>query len=73
MNKCSGCSHDFTSLSAFDKHRVGSFTRNTRRCMTEAEMLAHGLERRASGKWGYPADPRFLARIAASREAVLAS
>lgn len=66
-NQCSGCSRNFTSMSAFDRHRAGSYSKNTRRCMTPDEMRARGLEQKASGKWGYAASPALLARIARLR------
>lgn len=56
MNKCSGCSRDFTSVTAFDRHRTGSFSKDTRRCMSEAEMSKAGLERKPNGKWSWTAD-----------------
>jgi len=54
LNECSGCSRDFSSLRAFDTHRVGEFPQNGpseyrgdiehwtpelgRRCLTIEEM-----------------------------------
>jgi hypothetical protein len=42
-----GCGQTFSDTAAFDRHRTGDFAgiggHSTRRCMTEAEMLAHGL------------------------------
>lgn len=42
MNQCSGCSVDFTSMEAFDSHRVGDFATDgrdpTRRCQNLGEM-----------------------------------
>lgn len=52
MNKCSGCNRDFTSVSAFDRHRTGSFRDGSRRCMNSSEMIAAGLDYKDSGKWG---------------------
>ncbi len=63
MNKCSSCSRDFTSVSAFDKHRTGSFKDGSRRCMTEQEMTRAGLERKARGKWGKVASDDLQAMI----------
>lgn len=71
MNMCSGCDRDFTSLTAFDKHRTGSFKDGSRRCMTEQEMSKAGLERKARGKWGLLPDERSLARIACFNDQAL--
>jgi hypothetical protein len=42
-----GCDQTFRETAAFDRHRTGAFAgiggQTTRRCMTETEMLAHGL------------------------------
>ena len=67
-NQCSGCSRNFTGISAFEDHRAGSYTRNTRHCLSEDEMSARGLERKASGRWGYRSDTRLLARLARLRQ-----
>lgn len=68
MNLCTGCNRDFTSVTAFDAHRTGSFSKRSRRCMTKAEMQAHGLERKPTGKWGLLPDERSRARIARLRD-----
>lgn len=53
--QCTACGDLFNSESAFDRHRVGDFAGlggiNTRRCMTEAELLAAGLSRNGAGAW----------------------
>ena len=42
-----GCGRTFTSVSAFEKHRVGTFIRSTgqctRRCMSDAELVEAGF------------------------------
>jgi hypothetical protein len=42
LNFCVACENDFTSLTLFDRHRVGSHQGDDRRCLTEREMLAQG-------------------------------
>jgi hypothetical protein len=53
--QCTACGDLFNSETAFDRHRVGDFAGlggiNTRRCMTEAELLAAGLSRNRAGAW----------------------
>jgi hypothetical protein len=51
LNGCSGCREDFASVSAFDRHRVGTFEPNDRRCMDDREMLAAGMEVDERGRW----------------------
>ena len=36
--QCPTCKEYFKSEAGFDKHRVGSFENDTRRCMTREEM-----------------------------------
>lgn len=50
--QCPTCLFVFTSTSAFDKHRTGSFKDNSRRCMDKAEMTMKGLEIKPNGRWG---------------------
>jgi hypothetical protein len=72
---CSGCSQDFTSLSLFDRHRVGLFEytleqglkldpprENGRRCLDSDEMRAKGWAQDGNGRWIDPA------RVQAARE-----
>jgi hypothetical protein len=68
MNRCTGCSRDFTSVTAFDAHRTGSHRARSRRCMTTQEMAWSGLELKASGKWGLLPDERSLARDKRERD-----
>lgn len=44
MTQCSGCGRYFSGITAFDAHHVGQFANQTRRCMTEEEMRAIGLD-----------------------------
>lgn len=41
-NQCQGCKKYFNSNTAFEKHRTGIYG-ESRRCMTEEEMLAKGM------------------------------
>jgi hypothetical protein len=56
LNGCSACLADFASVSAFDRHRYGTYEPLERRCMDEAEMLAGGLEVDPRGRWRIAAD-----------------
>ncbi len=64
MNLCTVCGEDFGSVSAFDKHRVGTFDytftqgldmdpprENGRRCLGVDEFEAKGFVRNARGTW----------------------
>jgi hypothetical protein len=48
--RCPTCHEPFNSTRAFDKHRVGNFP-DGRRCLTVAEMAAHGMAVNAAGFW----------------------
>jgi len=53
--ECTACGKVFNSESAFDRHRVGEFAglggASSRRCLTEAELLAGGWSRNGAGAW----------------------
>jgi len=49
-NQCQGCKQYFNSTAAFDKHRTGDFG-GGRRCLTDNEMLAKGMDRNSAGFW----------------------
>lgn len=51
--ECTGCGLFFSGMTAFDKHRIGSYQPNTRRCMNASEMLGAGLVLR-NDVWGLP-------------------
>ena len=57
MNLCRSCGLDFSSLSAFDRHRVGKHELDWpehpdgRRCMSEPEMVEGGMEIDPRGRW----------------------
>ena len=54
VSYCTGCRRTFSSVSAFDLHRVGLFTRSQRRCLTPQEMHARGLAQNDKGQWTLP-------------------
>ena len=49
-NECPTCDELFKSVSAFDKHRIGTIGVD-RRCMTKDEMLAAGMMQNKHGFW----------------------
>lgn len=65
--ECTACGEKFKSPAGFDKHRIGGwgdaiykankshdiigYTKPTRRCMTEQEMLAVGMSKNDKGQW----------------------
>lgn len=49
--KCTVCGGYFNSTGAFDKHRVGEYQHNGRRCWSEAEMEAKGMSKNETGFW----------------------
>ena len=51
QNQCPSCRALFKSISAFDKHRIGSFSAGTRRCRTATEMAAIGMSKNGNGLW----------------------
>jgi hypothetical protein len=64
LNLCCACLRDFSSVSAFDRHRVGKHTydfaqgmrfdppvEDGRRCLDEDEMLEAGMELDRRGRW----------------------
>ena len=48
-NQCRGCNAYFNSTDAFSKHRTGPH--DSRRCLTDAEMLGKGMVKNAAGFW----------------------
>jgi hypothetical protein len=67
-NLCRSCNEDFGSLTAFDKHRIGthSYTflegmdmnpprEDGRCCLDEAEMLERGFLKNSYGRWSVSA------------------
>jgi len=51
--QCATCGLPFNSVTAFDRHRIGSFedATNPRRCLTAPELTAKGFTRNAGGWW----------------------
>lgn len=59
--QCSACNELFNSVHAFDKHRTGAYTPDTRRCLSVNEMETNGMTKNAGGWWitGHrPASPQ---------------
>ena len=48
---CTACRLVFSSVSAFDMHRVGPYNPPGRRCLTDREMLNKGMVRNNRGVW----------------------
>lgn len=42
-SQCAVCMKIFSSLSSFDRHRIGSIQDKTRRCMSDDAMLSKGM------------------------------
>lgn len=51
VNQCPTCFTLFNSTYAFDKHRIGTHSPNTRRCMSEDEMLKAGMGKNRYNRW----------------------
>jgi hypothetical protein len=47
---CQPCGEYFNSLKGFDRHRVGAYP-NSRRCLTQPEMVNRGMTINAAGFW----------------------
>ena len=52
-NCCPNCGELFYRISGFTKHRVGSFSPDTRRCMTVPEMQKGGFQQDVLGFWRF--------------------
>lgn len=63
---CGACGRVFSSVSAFDRHRVGTFEPLDRRCLTDAEIEARGLVQTVMDIWSFPSDDR-VKQIRASK------
>ncbi|MGA7807875.1 hypothetical protein, partial [Bradyrhizobium sp.] len=48
---CGTCGEYFNSTCAFDMHRVGSFRKNARRCLSVQEMTEIGMVRSKTDWW----------------------
>ncbi len=53
QSQCGACGLLFTSTHSFDEHRTGAHGIN-RRCLTETELRAAGLEPTGRGFWRKP-------------------
>ncbi|WP_420873284.1 hypothetical protein [Mycobacterium marinum] len=50
---CSICHATFTTTTAFDRHRTGSYSNNNRRCLPP-ESVGLTITNRSYPCWGYP-------------------
>lgn len=84
MNVCGGCSLDFSSVRAFDGHRVGRHgytsteglrlvppVEDGRRCLVPGELRDAGFVQDVRGRWGV-AEHQARARERFSRDPVTA-
>ncbi len=62
-NQCPSCGEYFNSFTAFDKHRVGSFEPNERRCLTVAEMQINNFGKTKDDFWLCPVSQKDRERI----------
>jgi hypothetical protein len=67
-SQCSHCHAIFTSLTAFDLHRIGNAERGKRRCLTPREMQTLGMMRNDKGWWTPPVATTVAPWYAASGE-----
>lgn len=49
--QCSSCDGLFNSEGAFNKHRVGTYSPNTRTCLNASQMAEIGMSKTADGFW----------------------
>jgi hypothetical protein len=52
--ECTVCGEIFAGTPTFDRHRVGSFPRKTRRCLSQQEIQAIGGVKDERGWWTIP-------------------
>lgn len=77
MNLCRACRQDFSSLAAFDRHRIGDHAldwhehEHGRRCMDEEELAAAGMEVDGRGRWRIEVTDRERERLSALRGSAL--
>jgi hypothetical protein len=80
VNLCRACRHDFASVKAFDRHRIGrhdytladGFRRDPpvehgRRCLDVDEIRAAGMELDRRGRWQLVAEADHVRQVFASR------
>jgi hypothetical protein len=60
--QCGGCGEFFRSDSPFDKHRTGSYAKDTRHCKSVADMWAEGFTKTADDWWIAPTTEKERAR-----------
>jgi hypothetical protein len=64
---CGACGRTFSSVTAFDRHRAGTFEPLTRRCLTDEEIEARGLVHTALDIWQFAGDDRIQQLRASKR------
>src|SRR5579859_7021010 len=52
--ECAKCATLFTTVRAFDLHRIGTYAPKTRQCLGEAQMHAKGMTQNGKGWWMAP-------------------
>lgn len=60
---CSVCGATFSSVAAFDFHRVGPYVRGGRHCLTASEMQAEGMIQDERGWWKLPEAPAQVEKV----------
>jgi hypothetical protein len=79
MNLCCACRRDFSSVAAFDRHRIGKHAydfaqglefgfEDGRRCMDEDEMLEAGMALDRRGRWCITRDVEQAQKLSIPRE-----
>jgi hypothetical protein len=79
MNLCCACQRDFSSVSAFDRHRIGRHAydfaeglelgfEDGRRCMDDDEMQAAGMAIDRRGRWTITRDVEAARKLRIRRE-----
>lgn len=58
-----GCCSSFGDMLSADRHRVGSLSDGTRRCLTVAERLGAGWVQDEHGVWSHPRAAAAAARV----------
>lgn len=59
---CRGCGKVFSSVRSFDRHRTGPFSaRQSRRCLSDEEMVDKGFHLNTRGWWSNAAAKDALA------------
>jgi hypothetical protein len=79
LNLCTACRRDFSSVSAFDRHRIGKHSHDFveglrlgfedgRRCLDEDEMRSAGMALGRRGRWTITRDVEAARKLRIRRE-----